>query len=81
MSGTVSSTFTYTFRYAVDTSIGQSGSPVYKYSSTHGYQVVGIHTYGAKFLGSIVFQNNFATRITSNLFDFFASFRNQEVSV
>jgi glutamyl endopeptidase len=75
MSGTVSSTYTYTFRYAIDTSAGQSGSPVYRFTSEHGYQALGIHTHGATYFLGILTQNNFATRITSNLFDFFASFR------
>jgi glutamyl endopeptidase len=75
MSGTVSSTYTYTFRYAIDTSGGQSGSPIYRYNSSHGYQALGIHTHGATYFLGILTQNNFGTRITSNLFDFFSSFR------
>lgn len=61
--GTISSASTYTFKHNADTYRGHSGSPVYFYSTTYGYQSTGIHVSGK--IGS----HNTARRITVTLFN------------
>lgn len=68
MSGSVASCNSNKVYYSIDTEGGQSGSPVYWYNSTYGYQGIAIHAYGSS-------SNNSGTRITQYLFDFFTSFR------
>lgn len=71
MSGTVKRTTTNKVFYDIDTTGGQSGSPVYWYSgATYGYQAIAIHAYGASFLTT-----NSGTRITSSVFEHLASYR------
>lgn len=66
MSGTVSSSATRKVYYSIDTTAGQSGSPVYKSDN----RVIAIHAYG-----SGTSSTNSGTRITSGVFNFFNSFR------
>lgn len=68
MNGKVASCNANKVYYSIDTEGGQSGSPVYWYNSTYGYQGIAIHAYGGS-------SNNSGTRITQSLFDFFTSFR------
>ncbi|MDR2090232.1 MAG: trypsin-like peptidase domain-containing protein [Clostridiales bacterium] len=75
MSGKIKTNSSYLLRYEIDTTSGQSGSPIYRYSSTYGYQCLGIHTTGGGSYLIIFFKRNHGTRITSSLYDFFASFR------
>lgn len=71
MSGTVKRTTTNKVFYDIDTTGGQSGSPVYWYSgATYGYQAIAIHAYGVSFLTT-----NSGTRITSSVFEHLASYR------
>lgn len=68
MSGEITKSATRKVYYnAIDTTGGQSGSPIYDAD----YYVVGIHAYSAGSYG------NSGTRITSSLFDFFHSFREE----
>lgn len=66
MSGEVTNSTTRKVYYEIDTVEGQSGAPVYKSDHT----VIAIHAYGGT-------SNNSATRITSGLFDYFHSFREE----
>ena len=66
MSGEVTTSRPRKVYYDLDTTGGQSGSPVYK----SDYHVIAIHAYGGT-------SENSGTRITSALFDFFASFREE----
>ena len=66
MSGEVTTSRPRKVYYDLDTTGGQSGSPVYK--SDH--HVIAIHAYGGS-------DENSGTRITNALFDFFASFREE----
>lgn len=68
ISGSIKKCNSHKLYYDMDTTGGQSGCPVYWYTSDHGYQAIGIHAYGSSSLNS-------ATRITSSMFDFFESFR------
>lgn len=61
--GVISNVSTYRFGHNADTESGQSGSPVYFYNSTYGYQAAGIHTHAG----------NSARRITNSLFDWLAA--------
>ena len=54
--------------YNIDTTGGQSGSPIYD----SNYKAVGIHAYGGAGIGE-----NSGTRINSGLFDFFNSIKEQ----
>lgn len=68
MSGEITKSATRKVYYnAIDTTGGQSGSPIYD----SDYYVVGIHAYSEGSYG------NSGTRITSSLFDFFHSFREE----
>lgn len=58
--GTISNVTTNRFQHNADTYTGQSGSAIYHYNGSYGYQAVGIHTHGG----------NYARRITQSLFDF-----------
>lgn len=58
--GTILSVTEKRFKHNADTYSGQSGSPIYYYNGSYGYQAVGIHTQGG----------NYARRITQSLFDF-----------
>lgn len=60
-SGVIHSVTTYRVKYDTDTEAGQSGSPVYYYNSTYGYQAVAIHTHGT----STSEEYNSGWRITS----------------
>ena len=44
--GEITSVANKRLKYNVDTEAGQSGSPVYIYGTTYGYQAVAIHTHG-----------------------------------
>lgn len=57
-SGKITSSTDYQFNYALDTSPGQSGSPVYNDKN----QVVGVHTYGG------TNPNNTGNRLTNGLY-------------
>lgn len=57
--GSISNVTTYRFGHNADTESGQSGSPIYFYNGTYGYQACGVHTHAG----------NYARRITSDLFD------------
>lgn len=70
MSGTVSATLTDLIQYSIDSTQGQSGSPVYWYSSSKGYQAIAID---ASY--SPVTNVNYGTRITYAVFNFITSFR------
>ena len=61
-SGKIDAVNTHTLYHLIDTTSGQSGSPVYRYNSTYGYQADAIHvgTYG---------DVNVGRRMTSELFD------------
>lgn len=54
--------------YPIDTYKGQSGSPVYWYNSTYGYQAAGIHT------RAYTSELNRGVKITSSVFNFLTSF-------
>lgn len=66
MSGTIASKTSYKYFYKIDTQGGQSGSPIYRYNSTNGYQSVGIHTTGSS-------STNSGTKITPTIFDWMYS--------
>lgn len=66
MGGKVTKSTTRKVYYSIDTTGGQSGSPVFKSDN----RVIAIHAYGT---GSS--SENSATRITSGVFNFFKSFR------
>ena len=57
-------------RYEMDTTSGQSGSPVYAYRSGQGYKVVGIHRGGSSANGY-----NHARRIYGDLYSLMAKIR------
>lgn len=68
MSGEITKSDTRKVYYnVIDTTGGQSGSPIYE----NDYHVIGIHAYAEGTYG------NSGTRITSSLFDFFHSFREE----
>lgn len=67
MSGTIAASATHKLSYYIDTTGGQSGSPVYK--NNGDYQCVGIHT-NYNNLGF-----NQATRIDESLFDIMNQYR------
>lgn len=58
--GKILSVTTNRFQHNADTYTGQSGSAIYHYNGSYGYQAVGIHTHGG----------NYARRITESLFNF-----------
>lgn len=58
--GTIQSVTEKRFQHNADTYSGQSGSPIYYYNGSYGYQAVGIHTHAG----------NYARRITQSLFNF-----------
>lgn len=66
MEGPVSKNGSLTFEYLIDTTGGQSGSPVYQYDASDdtSYRVRGIHVRGDN---SIILPGNEAVRITSSL--------------
>lgn len=70
MSGKVKRNTIHKIYYDIDTTPGQSGSPVYQYNSEYGYVAIAIHTNGSSSITT-----NSGTRITKDLFDYFASFR------
>ena len=61
--GQIYNTSNYRFDHNADTYSGQSGSPIYYYDSTYGYQVVGIH----------IRAGNSARKISPELFDWMVS--------
>ena len=67
MNGKISSCTANKLSYTIDTTGGQSGSPVYKGSGKNTVSI-GIHTNGSN-------KVNKATRITKSMFDYFNKFR------
>ncbi|MCD7711434.1 MAG: trypsin-like serine protease, partial [Firmicutes bacterium] len=67
MSGTLSSVETRKLYYSIDTSEGQSGSPIYR-ATTSGYTAYGIHTTVELENGEVV--ENSGARITSQLYEY-----------
>ena len=71
MSGNIASSSSNKLYYSIDTTGGQSGSPIYWRDSEYGHMGVGIHAYGVTSSSS----KNSGTRITKYMFDLFNSFR------
>ena len=59
----------YNFQYDIDTSGGQSGSPIYIKNSNNTNTVIGIHTYGTD-CGFNHTTHNHGTRITTDILHF-----------
>jgi V8-like Glu-specific endopeptidase len=74
MNGGITGVNAYRLWYHIDTYGGQSGSPLYHYTSSYGYTSVGIHTYGTSVSP---YYGNSATRITQSVFNNFQSWKNQ----
>lgn len=72
MNGGITGVNTYRLWYQIDTYGGQSGSPLYHYTTSYGYTSVGVHTYGTSVPP---YYGNSATRITSSVFNNFQSWR------
>lgn len=70
MAGNITSCTSTRLEYQIDTTGGQSGSPVYYYTSDSGYVAIGIHT--AEYLNK---DYNLGTRITEYMYNFFNEFR------
>lgn len=68
MYGKIASCTTYRLKYTIDTTPGQSGSPIFQIYSRTSSVAVGIHTFGS-------FSKNSGVRITKSLYDTLLSYR------